>query len=155
MHNEEHDPRHPHHWEHQRHRREEQHHKHHQHPENFNDFGSRWGEPAPRLTRDHSDWQPRNTDRFEEEGRYHREEDWLPEGQRRHQHPQRYQHHPQQHYHPMNQQQPHEPIWRQRDVHFAPSNQRVEDRWHEDPTMPYPQRRQPRHYDGFWQEYED
>lgn len=153
MHNNQHDPRHPHHWEHQRHRREEQY--HHQHPENFNDFRSRWGEPSPRLNVNQTDWEPRHANRFEEEGRFHNREEWLPEGQRRNQPPQRYQHHPQQHYHPMGQQQPHEPIWRQRDVHFDPSNQRVEDRWHEDPTMPYPQSRPPRHYDGFWEEYED
>ena len=92
-------------------------------------------------------WHPEETDRFERGGRYHREE-WLPE-----QHFQ--QRHPNQQPHMNEQRPPHEPIWRQRDVHFDPSNQRVEDRWFEDPLMPHPHRRPPRHYDGFWQDYED
>ncbi|AKD02582.1 hypothetical protein POKO110462_08700 [Pontibacter korlensis] len=144
MHHEEQDPRHPHHWEHQRHRR------HPHHPEHFNDFRSRWGEPVPAINLHRQDWQQEDIGRFEQEGRYHREE-WLPEQR---QHPNHFNQHPQQQ-HPWEGQRPPEPIWRQRDVHFDPGNQRVEDRWYEDPTMPHPRRRPPRHYDGFWQDYED
>ncbi|WP_276498717.1 hypothetical protein [Pontibacter litorisediminis] len=141
MQHEEQDPRHhPHHWEHQQHRR------HTHHPEHFQDFRSRWGEPMPPYQQHQQEWHPEATDRFENRGRYYREE-WLPEQQQ-------HQHRPNQH-HMGEQRPPHEPIWRQRDVHFAPSNQRVEDRWFEDPLMPHPDRRPPRHYDGFWQDYED
>ncbi|GHA66788.1 hypothetical protein [Pontibacter akesuensis] len=138
-----HDPRHRDHREQQRHRREhQQHHNRQQHrDDNFNDSGSRWGEPTTPLNlHQQNDWQPRDIGRFEREGKYHHEE-WRPnEPQHRNQY--RPHHHKQ-------------PLWRQRDVHFDPSNQRVEDRWAEDPTMPHPRQRPPRHYDGFWQDYED
>ncbi|OKL41071.1 hypothetical protein [Pontibacter flavimaris] len=142
MQHEEQDPRHPHHWEHRQHRR------HPHHPEHFNDFRSRWGEPMPATHLQQQGHYPEDTDRFEREGRFHREEDWLPE--------QQYQpRHPGQHLHRGEQRPPHEPAWRQRDAHFDPSNQRVEDRWFEDPLMPHPHRRPPRHYDGFWEDYEN
>lgn len=150
MQHEEQDPRHR---EHQRHRREQYHQMRHQDDDHFHDFSSRWSEPAPPIDLNRYNWQPRNVGRFERTGGYHREE-W-PNDQRYRRQPQRYQHHPDQHYHQMGEQQHREPIWRQRDVHFDPSNQRVEDRWFEDPTMPHPQQRPPRHYDGFWEDYED
>ncbi|GAB3823463.1 hypothetical protein [Pontibacter rugosus] len=146
MQHEEHDQRHPHHWEQQRHRRDQQRPMHPQHQDNFNDFGSRWGEPVTPLNQhQQDDWQPRRADRFRQEGNY-RQEEWRPNEQdhRRQQPPHNFRH-----------EQHHEPMWRQRDVHFDPSNQRVEDRWSEDPTMPHPRQRPPRHYDGFWQDYED
>lgn len=99
----------------------------------------------PPVNRHPQDWHPENTDRFEQENRGHNREEWLPEQQ----------HYRQQQHHRINEQRPHEPIWRQRDVHFDPSNQRAEDRWSEDPLMPHPHRRPQRHYDGFWQDYED
>ncbi|MCX2741267.1 hypothetical protein [Pontibacter anaerobius] len=141
MQHEEQDPRHPNHWEHQRQ------HRHPHHREHFHDFRSRWGEPMPATQQQR--WHPEETDRFAREARYNREE-WLPEQQRYQ--PRRID----QHHHRMEEQHPpQEPLWRQRDVHFDPSNQRVEDRWFEDPLMPHPRRRAPRHYDGFWQDYED
>lgn len=145
MQHNEHDPRHPHHWEHLRHRHERQ----HRHPEHFNDFGSRWGEPTPQINLHHPgyEWEPREHDRFEQRGRYHREE-WLPE--------QRHNRRPPQHFHGREEHEMHRPpVYRQRDVHFDPSNQRVEDRWYEDPSMPHPHQRPSRHYDSFWQDYED
>lgn len=138
MHHDEHDPRHGHHRD-PRHRREQ--HPRHQHEENFNDFRSRWGEPAPYIHLNHQeDWQPEDIGRFEEEGRYHHREEWLP-NQQRMQHQQR--HHEHRERHP-EQHEPHDPIWRQSDVHFNSSNQRVEDRWYEDPLMPHPESRRRR-----------
>ncbi|PTX22712.1 hypothetical protein C8N40_101540 [Pontibacter mucosus] len=138
MQHEEQDPRHhPHHWEHRQHRR------HPDHPSHFQDFRSRWGEPMPPLP-PHQAWYPDETEQYARRQRYLQEE-WLPE--------QRYERQP-----PAWEQRPprsERPMPFQRDVHFDPSNQRVEDRWFEDPLMPHPRRRPPRHYDGFWQDYED
>ena len=120
------------------------------HPDHFQDFRSRWGEPSPALDLHRYDWQPEDIGRFERRGQFHRNEHWRPEHQHhqqeryRQQHPQHREEHRRQ-----------EPIWRQQDIHFDPSNQRAEDRWYEDPTMPHPHQRPSRHYDGFWEDYED
>jgi len=140
QHEEAQDPRqHPHHWEHWQHRR------HPDHPRHFQDSGSRWGEPMPSIPPQQG-WRPNETDRFLPRGRPY-EEEWLPGHRYEHRHPTP----------PHRGEQPmHEPAWFQRGEHFHPSNQRVEDRWFEDPLMPPPPRRRPpRHYDGFWQAYED
>ncbi|WP_439881147.1 hypothetical protein ACSX1A_18640 [Pontibacter sp. MBLB2868] len=139
MHHDEHDPRHIHYR--AQHRRREQH-PNHAREDNFNDFRSRWGEPSPYIHLNHQEeWQHGDVGRFEDQGRYHREE-WLPNQRRQHQHRQG----EQQHYQ--------EPVWRQRDIHFDSSNQRVEDRWYEDPLLPHPEsrrrKRDPR--DAYWHE---
>lgn len=146
MHHDEHDPRHPHH--NNLRNRREQHPRHH-HDQNFNDFRSRWGEPNPYIHLNHQhDWHSEDVGRFEDQGRFHKE-DWLPNQQNR-QYQQR--HHEHQQRHPDKHSQ--DPLWRQRDVHFDSSNQRVEDRWYEDPLMPHPKSRRrsrdPR--DDYWHE---
>ena len=149
MHHDENDPRHPH-YRDPRQRRE-------QPPEDFardryfNDFKSRWGEPAPPLNLHREEWQPREAGRFEQEGRFHQHrEEWLP-NERRHQHP--HQEHPQHEHHPRDR----DTSWRQRDVNFDRDNQRAEDRWQQHDDLPHPDDRR-RHRQGlpeqdrFWDE---
>jgi hypothetical protein len=149
MHHKEHDSRHPHHY---KPRHQQEHYTHPHQEENFNDSRSRWGEPSPYIHLNHQgEWHPEDTGRFEDQGRYHHREEWLPDQHHR-QHQQRSNEHNQRH--PESRQHHQEPIWRQRDVNFDSSNQRVEDRWYEDPLMPHPEsrrrRRDPR--DDYWHE---
>ena len=139
MHYEENNPRHP------RHRDREEHYHHmrdmrrqHRHPEHFQDFMSRWGEPDPLIHLDH-------------QGRYRHDEtrQHAPEHYR--------QQHEDWHDPRHNQYERHreEPIWKQQDVYFHKSNQRVEDRWNEDPMMPHPHQRRhtrPKSWDEDWGE---
>lgn len=136
------DPRHPHHRD-PRHRRE-------QHPEgfrrdqNFNDFKSRWGEPSPPLNLHQDEWPPRDSGRFEQRGRFHQQrEEWLP-NERRQQHPR-------------HEQQQRDTSWRQRDVNFDRNNQRAENRWQHNETIPDPddmrrRRRGLPDHDRYWEE---
>lgn len=121
MHHDENDPRHTHNPD-LRQRRE--HRPPYERERYFNDFKSRWGEPSPPLNLRPNEWEPRNIGRFEQQGQFHQHrEEWLPE--RRGQQPSRHDH------------QHREPIWRQRDVHFDSSNQRTEDRWEQDDSIPH------------------
>ena len=136
MHYEENEHRHPRHREeHYRHHRDMR--RHHR-PERFQDFGSRWGEPEPLIHLNHQDRYPHEMGRPQDHEYYHRQrEDW---------------HDPRHNQYERHQE---EPIWRQRDVYFHQSNQRVEDRWHEDPLMPHPHQRRrtrPESWDEDWGE---
>ena len=139
MHHDENNPRHPQHNRDMRHRREQ--HPNHGHERNFNDFKSRWGEPSPPLDLHRNEWQPRNIGRFEREGQFHQQqEEWLP-NQRRHQQPRQ-------------ENQQNDTSWRQRDVNFGRDNQRAENRWQQDDTIPHPddkrrRRRSLPNQDGF------
>jgi hypothetical protein len=127
MHHNEHDPRRFHDLRHRR----DMHRYHPHHEDDFNDFQSRWGEPVPYIHLNHQgDSHPENRrmERDQDERHYYGKEDWLPDRE----HMQRHPHHPEQRHHHQ------EPTWRQRDVNFSPNNQRVEDRWYEDPLMPHP-----------------
>ncbi|MHA6246419.1 hypothetical protein ACXYMU_00665 [Pontibacter sp. CAU 1760] len=129
MHHNEQDPRHSHHRD-LRHRRE-------QHPEQFereryfNDFKSRWGEPLLPLHLHPNNSQSRDIGRFGVEGDFHRQhEEWLPNQRRPH--------------YPQQQQHSRDTSWRQRDVNFDRNNQRAEDRWMQDETIPHPDDRRRR-----------
>ncbi|GAB3530940.1 hypothetical protein GCM10027443_12400 [Pontibacter brevis] len=127
MHHDEHNPRHPHYRE-MRHRREN--HPNQERERYFNDFQSRWGEPSPPLNLHRNEWHPRDVGRFERQGQFHQEE-WLP-NQRRGQQP------------PRQENKPRDISWRQRDVNFNRDNQRAEDRWQQDETIPHPDDRRRR-----------
>ncbi|MBC5992729.1 hypothetical protein [Pontibacter cellulosilyticus] len=128
MHHEENEHR-RHHYREMRHRRDrDMHHPHRQ--EHFQDFTSRWGEPEPLIHLNHQSRHAQDMGRLEDQPHYRQQrEEWHDP--RHNQYEQRHQ----------------EPIWRQRDVHFDKSNQRVEDRWFDDdsPMMPPPQN--PEHWE--------
>lgn len=124
MHHDENDPRHSHHNRDMRHRREQQ--PDHERERYFNDFKSRWGEPSPPLDLHRNDWQSQDIGRFEREGQFHQHrEEWLP-NQRGQQQPKR------------NENQQRDTSWRQRDVNFDRNNQRAENRWRQDDSIPHP-----------------
>lgn len=130
MHHDENNPRHPQHNQEMRHRREQ--HPNHGRERYFNDFKSRWGEPSPPLNLHQNEQDLRELGRFEREGRFHQHrEEWLPNQQRRPQPPR-------------NENQPRDISWRQRDVNFDRNNQRAEDRWQQDDTIPHPNDRRRR-----------
>lgn len=127
MHHDENNPRHPHHRD-MRHRREN--HPNQGRERYFNDFQSRWGEPSPPLNLHQNDF-PRDMGRFEREGQFHKQrEEWLPA--------------PRRHQPPRQENQQRDISWRQRDVNFDRNNQRAEDRWQQDETMPHPNARRRR-----------
>lgn len=135
MHYDENNPGHPHHRDPRR--ESEQHHQRHGQERNFNDFRSRWGEPAPPLDLRREERQP--DDRFKERGRYHH--DWRPDERQGRRHQDNY-----------NQ----EPEWRRRDADFGKDNQRADDRWQQHTYMPHPSQRHPRRdtRDDYWRDRE-
>jgi hypothetical protein len=103
----------------------------HREGDNFNDFGSRWGEPDPRLNLRHQDWQEEH-----EYDRRNPREDWHPfeqhiEDQRHHQN---HGYNDRRHGHQRFEEQQ----WRERDRHFNRNNQHADDRWQYDNNMPHP-----------------
>lgn len=141
MHYDENEPRHP---DYRRmHRHEERRMRHPDQEQHFNDSRSRWQEPRPFVHPHHQENNWHEQDMGHQEGQHrshpHRE-DW---------HDQHQDYHSGEHYQ--------EPAWRRRDEHFDRSNQRVEDRWHENdsPMMPNPQHhnrhRRPHPRDRYWE----
>ncbi|WP_299822333.1 hypothetical protein [uncultured Pontibacter sp.] len=144
MHYDENDPRHPHYRE-MPHRRDQE--RRHPHQEHFNDFRSRWEEPEPLIHLNHQANRHRHDEGHPNDHapRQQHSEDWHdPRHNRFEQHQ--------------------DPVWRQQDVHFDRSNQRVEDRWNEGDAqmMPHPhhpryhnpERGRPHPRDAYWDENE-
>ncbi len=121
-------------------RREDQRHREDQ---NFNDFGSRWGEPEPRLSPRHQD--QRQQENHDRRGSRSPKEDWHPferQIEEQHRRNQGYDNRRQEHH---QQQQQQEPTWRQRDRHFNSDNQHANDRWEQSGSMPHPNQNERRH----------
>lgn len=133
----ENDSRHPRHREHQHEQRREERQPYQE--DRFNDFKSRWGEPAPIFSR-RNEWHSHEDNHPPGEGRLHNRNDWQSN-----QHRQEYDDRQREY-------QDRPPIWRQQDVHFHSSNQHANDRWQQDPSMSNPNHRHDRQLprDNYW-----
>jgi hypothetical protein len=112
-------------------------HPHFHDERNFNDFGSRWGEPEPRFSPHPEDW--REDEMYARDNRRRDPSaDWRPFERQIREHHRHQRHEGERHDY-------REPVWRQSDIHFNSSNQHADDRWLNDEYMPHPQHEE-RHY---------
>ncbi|WP_242921107.1 hypothetical protein [Pontibacter liquoris] len=136
MHYDENEPRHPRYREQPPQRQREQ--PPHYEEDHFNDFRSRWGDPAPLFSRNRNEWHEQSHPPGE--GRLNRHEEWQ------HSQPRQAGRDWQQEY--SDRPRP----WQQQDEYFHNSNQHANDRWQYDHAMPYPTYRHERQLppDEYW-----
>lgn len=122
MHYEENDSRHPRHREQPHQQRWEQRQPYQE--DHFNDFRSRWGDPAPIFSPRRNEWRSSQENHPPGEGRLHDRREgppnqhWQDRGDRQRDYNDR------------------PPVWMQQDTHFHSSNQHANNRWQYDHGTP-------------------